>query len=88
MFSSKLELINEAYTLVILHNNTKVIFKMNQVFLDRYLNQTEALLQPHQARAFDVIVDDCTKRYLDISGKPGGQCLHDGNKKFDIHFDE
>ena len=44
MTSSKLELVNEAYTLVTLPNNTKVIFKINQAFLDRDLSQIEALL--------------------------------------------
>ena len=44
MTSSKLELFNDAYTLVTLPNYTKVIFKINQTFLDRDSNQTEALL--------------------------------------------
>ena len=44
MGSSKIESVNEVYTLVILSNNIKVIFKINQAFLDRYCNQTEVLL--------------------------------------------
>ena len=80
MPSSKLELVNNAYTLATIPNHAKVIFKINQVFLDRDLNQTEALLQPHQARDFGVIVDDCAKRHLTISWKPGTQCLQVSNK--------
>ena len=87
MTSSKLELVNEAYTVVTLPNNTKVIFKINQAFLDRDLNQTEELLQPHQAKSFGVIVDDCAKIHLATYGKPGGQYLQVGNKQCDIHFD-
>ena len=49
MSSTSLELVNEAYTLAILPNNDKVLFVINQCFLDRDPLQTEALLQPHQA---------------------------------------
>ena len=59
MSASNLELMNEAFTLCTLCDNSKVIIKLNQCFLDRDPLQTEALLQPHQARAFGVIVDDC-----------------------------
>ena len=41
---SKLELVNEAYTLVTLPNNTKVIFKIIQVFIDRDSNQLDVLM--------------------------------------------
>ena len=44
MKSTKLELINDVYTLVILSNHVKVIFKINQTFLDKDLTQTEDLL--------------------------------------------
>ena len=71
MASSKLELVNEAYNLVTLPNNTKLIFKINLAFLDRGSNQAESLLQPRQTRAFSVIVDDCAKRQLAASGKLG-----------------
>ena len=86
MAASKLELSNEEYTLVTLPNNTKVIFKINQAFLYRDSNQTEALLRPHQDRAVGSIVDDCAKRQLATSGKPGGQCLQVGVKKFEMQF--
>ena len=35
MQSSNLELVSEAYTLVTLSDNSKVIFKINQAFLDK-----------------------------------------------------
>ena len=44
MGSSKLELVNEAYTLATFSNNTKLVFKINQEFLDRKCDQKEALL--------------------------------------------
>ena len=66
--STKLELVNNAYTLVILTNHVKVIFKINQACLDNDPTQTDALLQPHQVRAFGIIVDDCFKIHLSTSG--------------------
>ena len=62
--STKIELANDACTLVTLTRNDKLIFKTNQVFLDNDPTQTEALLQPHQVRVFGVIVDDCASRHL------------------------
>ena len=75
MASSKLVLVNKPHTLVNLPNNTKIVFKINQEFLDRDSNQTEALLQAHQTKAFGVIVDNCSKRYFSISGNPSVQCM-------------
>ena len=65
----------------------KVIFKINQAFLDRDPDQTEALIQPHQMRLFDVGVDDCIKRHLTPSGKPGGQCIKISYHEFGINVD-
>ena len=67
MKSTKLDLDNYSYTLVTLPNNVKVIFKINQAFLVNDPTQTEALLQPHQVRAFGIIVDDCASRHLSTS---------------------
>ena len=50
MGSTNLELVSNAYTLVTLVNNTNVIFKINQAFLDMNTEQTEALIQPRQMR--------------------------------------
>ena len=64
MKSRKLELVNDTYTLVTLSTNVKVVFKISQLFLDNDPTQTDALLQPHQVRAFVLVVYDCTRRYL------------------------
>ena len=82
-----LELINEAFTLTILPDNRKVMFQISQAFMDRNPLQNEALLQPHQMRAFGTIVDDCAHRHIRIDGKLGGQCMHVGKTKYPIHFD-
>ena len=85
--SSQLELVNDAFTLCILPNNSNVLFKLNQYFLDPDPNQHEALLQPHQGRAFGVIVDDCATCHLNGERKPGGQCIKVGDQRLDMHFD-
>ena len=36
---------------------------MNQCLLDSTAGQTESLLQPHQARAYGVIVNDVAKTH-------------------------
>ena len=72
MTPSSLELVNEAFTLSTLLDKSKVIFQINQVFLDRYPLQTEVLLQPHQMRAFGLVVDDCDHRHMGTHGKPVG----------------
>ena len=52
MHSSDLELVNNAYTLVPQESGNHIILRINQAFLDSNQSQFEALLQPHQARAF------------------------------------
>ena len=42
-----LELVNNAYILAILRHETRVLFKINQVFCDLDPSQTEALLATH-----------------------------------------
>ena len=64
MKSTKLELGNDTYTLVTLPNNVKIIFKITQSFLDNDPTQTDALLQPHQVRAFGTVINDCTSTHL------------------------
>ena len=73
---SSLELVNESFTMNTLADNTKVIFLINQIFLDSDPRKIEELLQPHQVRNFDVVVDDCALRNIPSSGKPGGQCMN------------
>ena len=87
MQASSLELDNEAYTLITLPDSTKIIVELNQCFLDRDPLQTEALLQPHQARAFGVIVDDCASCHLGSDGQPGGQCITVDDISYPMHFD-
>ena len=77
---------NEAYTLVYLPDDTKVLFLLNQCFLDRNPDQTESLLQPHQARAFGVIVDDCSSGHICADGLRGSQSITVGDKVFKMHF--
>ena len=86
MRSSALELVNDAFTLV--HTpRGKIIFQLNQCFLDRDPSQDEALLQPHQCRDFGVMVDDCAKCHLNNDGDPGGQCIRVGDDIIPMHFD-
>ena len=87
MGSTNSELMSDAYTLVTLRDNNKVLFKINQCFLDRYPNQTEALLQPHKMQAFGVVVDDCASCHLVPSLKSGDQCLTIADTSYGMHFD-
>ena len=68
MNSSELELVTEVFTIATLPNNTKVIFQINQICLDKYPLQTEVFLQLHQVRSFGLVVDDYESRYLALSG--------------------
>ena len=86
MSCSNLELVNSAYTLVQLPS-CKVIVRINQALLDCDPSQTEALLQPHQARAFGVMIDDCARCHVAANGKPGGQCIGIGEDTLPLHFD-
>ena len=54
--------------------------------MDRDPLKTEALLQPHQMRAFGLVVDDCAHRHISKDGIPGGQCIEIGNAKYPMHF--
>ena len=47
MKSTNLELVNEAFTLVSIPNGGRIIFKINQTYLNKNPKQSEALLQPH-----------------------------------------
>ena len=56
--NSTLELVSQAYVLLVCPYDTTVLVVLHQVLLDRDPGQTETLLQPHQIRANGVIVDD------------------------------
>lgn len=87
MTSSNLELVNDTYTLATLPDNTKVIFLLHQCFLDRNPSQTEALLQPNQVRAHNIVVDDCAACHVGCDGQHGGQCLKINDIEYKLHFD-
>ena len=87
MTTSSLQLVNDCFTCACLPNNKLVIFKLNQCLLDLSSKNKESLLQPHQARAFGVIVDDVATRHLGKDYKPGGQSLTIGNDTLPLHFD-
>ena len=87
MTPSTLELVNESLTLFTLPNKSKVIFQINQVFLDRDPLQTEVLLQPHQMRAFGLVVNDCDNRHMNSDNKPGGQYIKVDNNTYSMHVD-
>ena len=87
MGSSTLELVNDAYTLATLPDGRKILFLIHQCLLDRNPQQNEALLQPHQARAFGVKIDDCASCHLRSDGQPGTQCLSVDDIDFPMHFD-
>ena len=57
---NNLELVNDCYTVAMLPSNKLVILKTNQCLLDKEPYQHESLLQPHQTRAFGVIINDYT----------------------------
>lgn len=87
MKSNNLELVNDCYATVILPSNKLVIIKLNQCLLDKNTSQQESLLQPHQARAFGVVIDDVAKRHPSGDGKQGGQCISVGCDTLPLHFD-
>ena len=84
---STLELVSEAYTLLVLPNGDNVLVELNQVLLDRNPDQVESLFQPHQLRASGVLVDDVPACHIASTGKPGTQCVQVGSRKIPLYFD-
>ena len=87
MSSSNLEIVNDVFTIAILEDGSKIILKINQALFDLDPGQTEALLQPHQACSFGVIVDDCAKWHLAPNATPDGQYLKVGDTTVPLYFD-
>ena len=87
MRTSNVEVVSDAFTLARFDDGSKVIFKLNQAFLDTSPNQHEALLTPHQAREHGVSIDNCARCHQDAKGNPGGQCLTTPEGTFPFHFD-
>jgi len=85
--TAPLELVNEAYTLAILSDGSKVVFKINQAFCDTDPTQTEALLATHQVRDYGVSIDNCAKCHHRHDGTPGTQSLSTSEDTFEFYFD-
>ena len=68
-------------------SNKLVVFKINNCLLDISTTQVESLLQPHQARAFGVVVNDVAQRHPAMDGKQGSQCISIGADTLPLHFD-
>ena len=82
-----LELVSEAYTLLVCPNGDKVLVELNQVLLDRNPDQAESLFQPHQLCASGVLVDDVPACHIASDGKPGNQCVQVVDQKIPLYFD-
>ena len=87
MSSSNLEIVNDAFTLALLGDGTKILLKINQALLDTNPDQDEALLQPHQVRSFGIIVDDCAYQCMSPNSIPGGQVITSGGHNIPLYFD-
>ena len=87
MHASNLQLVSNCYTTVVLPSNKLVVFKINNCLLDTSPTQVESLLQPHQARAFGVVVNDVAQRHPAMDGKQGSQCISIGADTLPLHFD-
>jgi len=66
-----LEVVNSCITCCTLNDKSKVLLELNQCLLDSCSNQNESLLQPHQARAYGVVVNDVASRHLATDNKQG-----------------
>ena len=77
----------EACTLVTLKSGAKFIMHVNQGLFDLNPLQMESLLQPYQARANGVTVDDVCKRHKGMDGHPGTQYIYVDGHELPIHFD-
>ena len=86
MESETLELVNDAYTLAIF-DNKKILFRINQAFLDRSPDQKEALLATHQCRDHGVIIDNCATCHLRYDGSSGSQSINTPEGTFPFQFD-
>ena len=82
-----LELVSEAYTMLVCSDGYTALVRLNQVLLNRDPGQTEALFQPHQLRAGGVLVDDVPTCHTASDGKPGTQCVQVGDRKLPLYFD-
>ena len=61
--------------------------ELNNCLLEKKPTQIESLLQPHQTRAFGVVVNDVAKRHPAMDGKQDSQCISIGADSLPLHFD-
>ena len=86
MHASNLQLVSNCFTTAVLLSDKLVILEL--IFLlDKNNTQTEYLLQPHQARAFGMVVNDVAKRYPVMDSKQDSQCVSIGADTQPFHFD-
>ena len=69
-----------------MNNGPNILIRMNQ-FLDTNLHLQEALLQPHQASAFNVVVDDYARCHVGKDEESEGQYLQVDSNILPLHFD-
>ena len=69
------------------YNNNKIIGVLNQSLLFCDEKCTESLLQPHQARCFGTVIDDCCKHHLSAGSKPGTQAVQVPGHTIPLLFD-
>ena len=65
----------------------RILLVIDQALLDLNPTNLESLLQPHQARAYGVVVNDVASRHLATEKKQGCQNLVIGEKSLPLYFD-
>ena len=86
--SEQLEVVNRCVTCCTIPNTKiKILLELNQCLLDRSKSQLESLLQPHQARAYGVIVNDVARRHVATENKQGAQNIIVEGKTLPLNFD-
>ena len=81
-----LELCNVA-TKAVFADGRSCILILNQFMLDENPQQTESLLNPHQARAHQVMIDDKAVTHRRVDGNFGTQHFVVEGTSFPLHFD-
>ena len=77
----------DAVTKVTLKDGSSYILQLNQSLIDLCSSQRESLLQPHQARAHGVMIDDCPTHHKTITGTPGSQRIKVADIVIPLLFD-
>ena len=81
-----LELVNNAYTLVILGEEFKVVFKIDQSFSNIDPTQTEVLLATYQVLNFRFSTDNHTKCHQCYVSIAGVQSISSCKNTFEFYF--